>query len=77
MGWKNPGALQQSFANCFDNNDCPWRSFGSPDGRDGHPSTLKSQVRAPREDIGLEAPIKKLPGDNPVDTPMAIKGRTG
>ena len=74
MGWKDPEALQQSFANCFDNDDCPWRSFGSPDGDDGHPSTLAPQVRAPRENVGLKRPIAKLPGNNPVYKPLASKG---
>ena len=76
MGWKDPSALQQSFANCFDNDNCPWRSFGSPDGQDGHPSTLEPEVRAPRENVGLKAPIKKLPGKNPVHRSVAVKGRT-
>jgi hypothetical protein len=28
QGWQNSSALQASFANCFDNGECPWRAFG-------------------------------------------------
>jgi hypothetical protein len=29
QGWTNSSALQASFANCFTNDDCPWRQFGT------------------------------------------------
>lgn len=78
MGWKNPKALRESFANCFDNVDCPWRSFGIPDGQEISPEALAPQVPAPREDVGLVTPVKSLPGDNPVykvSKLIAIRGR--
>lgn len=70
QGWTNLTALQQSFANCFDNNNCPWRAFGTPDGKDGQPTNFNPEVPAVyEEDIGLKGnPITALPGNNTVWT---------
>lgn len=77
MGWKDPVALQQSFANCFTNDDCPWRSFGSPnnDGTELEPTTHSPEIDAPWEDIGAFAPLTALPGNNPVYQPLRFLGR--
>jgi hypothetical protein len=66
QGWTNSTALQQSFSNCFDNNNCPWRSFGTPDGSEPHPTPRNPETPAIFEKIGLNGPISKLPGNNPV-----------
>lgn len=65
-GWKDEEALVNSFANCFDNNNCPWRAFGSPTGEDPDPTKLQPETAAPAENIGLDGSLDKLPGDNPV-----------
>ncbi|QIW95716.1 hypothetical protein AMS68_001234 [Peltaster fructicola] len=75
MGWMDPSALQQSFVNCIDNNNCPWRSFGSPTGKAPNPTTLLPQIPAPVEDVGLLAPLSALPGNNKVYKQLTIKGR--
>jgi hypothetical protein len=74
MGWKNPQALQESFSNCFTNDDCPWRAFGSPTGQDPNPTTRKPDAPPPPDNIGQNGPIKKLPGNNPPYRPL-VKGR--
>ena len=66
MGWKNRHALQNSFSNCFTNDNCPWRAFGAPGGVDPNPTPRSPQHPAPAENIGLNRPIRKLPGNNPV-----------
>lgn len=71
MGWLNRDALQQSFANCFTNDDCPWRTFGSPDGTAAQPVNRPPDVPGPWEDIGAFWPMDALPGNNPVYTPVA------
>jgi hypothetical protein len=71
-GWQDEEALKNSFANCFDNNNCPWRSFGSPMGEDPNPTSValetsfKSFAEDDGEDIGLNGSLDRLPGDNPV-----------
>lgn len=62
MGWKDRSALESSFANCFDNDNCPWRSFGSPDGQDPNPTARTPDHPPPLERIGLHYPIRRLPG---------------
>lgn len=74
-GWQNPDALQQSFSNCFTNDDCPWRSFGSPTGQDPDPTPLLPLTPAPLTGLGYLLPVLSLPGNNTVYKPMAIKGR--
>ncbi|EMC92709.1 hypothetical protein BAUCODRAFT_37611 [Baudoinia panamericana UAMH 10762] len=66
MGWENTTALRDSFAECFTNDNCPWRAFGSPTGRDPVATAMSPMVQPPYEDIGLNGPIAKLPGNNPV-----------
>jgi hypothetical protein len=67
QGWTDSAALQNSFADCFTNDDCPWRAFGTPDGKDGFKESLNPQTPAVyEEEIGLNGPISKLPGNNPV-----------
>ncbi|KAK0125618.1 hypothetical protein ONS96_009452 [Cadophora gregata f. sp. sojae] len=68
QGWQNLTALGESFDNCNGFGDaCAWNSFGTPDGKQGVKSDLKPQVPAVfEEDIGLNGPIAKLPGNNPV-----------
>ena len=65
-GWKDRQALQDSFANCFTNDDCPWRSFGTSDGQDPVPTPRQPEVSPPKEDIGLNTAVKALPGNNPM-----------
>jgi hypothetical protein len=67
QGWTNLTALNNSFATCFNSTDCPWRSFGTPNGQDGQKLPMSPQVPAPYEEqIGLNGPISQLPGNNPV-----------
>lgn len=66
MGWQDRDALQQSFANCFTNDYCPWREFGSPDGSDTEPTVRSPETPAPLEDIGDVNPLIALPGNNPL-----------
>ncbi|KAK3673012.1 hypothetical protein LTR78_007123 [Recurvomyces mirabilis] len=66
MGWENPTALQDSFANCMTNDNCPWRKFGSPTGMDPNPISQTPDVLPPLENIGLSGPVGKLPGNNAV-----------
>ena len=68
QGWTNSKALQDSFANCFTNDDCPWNSFDAPDGIAPNPSMQSPEVAPIYEEIGLNGPIPTLPGDNPVYT---------
>lgn len=74
MGWKDPSALQQSFANC-NGGSCPWNSFGTSNGQPGTKTSMLPQIQGPFENIGWLGPIDALPGNNPVYKPMAIKGR--
>ena len=74
-GWENTTALRNSFADCFTNDDCPWRAFGAPHGMDPNPTRRTPEVPAPDENIGLHGPIDKLPGDNPVYRPSRIMRR--
>lgn len=70
MGWENRTALKESFATCLSNDDCPWRSFGSPNGENPNPTARNPQQAPPYENIGQNGPIAKLPGDNPVYKPL-------
>lgn len=67
QGWTNSTALQESFANCFDNDNCPWRAFGSPGGKEPNKEQRDPEI-APvyEEEVGLNGPLAKLPGNNPV-----------
>jgi hypothetical protein len=73
MGWKDRDALTNSFANCFDNDNCPWRHFGSPTGQDINPTVQPLDTPAPVEDVGLDNPLAALPGNNPVYKPAQRK----
>ena len=68
QGWTNSTALQDSFANCFTNDECPWRNFDAPGGVAPNPSTQSPEVAPIYEEIGLNGPIPTLPGNNPVYT---------
>ncbi|KAF4629203.1 hypothetical protein G7Y89_g8945 [Cudoniella acicularis] len=69
QGWTNQTALTESFANCNGiGAACAWNSFGTPDGSQGTKNNLSPEVPAPVEDVGLNGPISKLPGNNPVWT---------
>lgn len=70
MGWKDPSALENSFAECFTNENCPWRAFGSPDGQDPNPTAMLPEVLPPFEEIGQIGPIARLPGHNTVYRPL-------
>jgi hypothetical protein len=74
-GWKDEKALTNSFMDCFDNDDCPWRAFNSPTGEDPNPTRLVPEDDVLVEEIGLNGPIDKLPGDNPVYKPSRIMRR--
>ncbi len=72
QGWMNSTALQESFSNCFDNNNCPWDAFDAPGGVAVNPTprTPQAIVQGPlAENLGLNGPISALPGNNPVYTP--------
>ncbi|KAH8649455.1 hypothetical protein BGZ60DRAFT_534688 [Tricladium varicosporioides] len=71
QGWQNSEALENSFANCNGiGSACAWNSFGTPDGTMGTKKDLVPEVAPPvEEEIGLNGPIAKLPGNNPVYTP--------
>lgn len=72
QGWTNLTALQDSFQNCFNTSYCPWNSFGTSDGIAPHPQNLNPEIPAVyEEEIGLQGPISKLPGNNPVYNPSS------
>ncbi|KAG4437880.1 hypothetical protein IFR05_006640 [Cadophora sp. M221] len=68
QGWEDLAALGESFDNCNGFGDaCAWNSFGTPDGKEGVKRDLDPEIPAVfEEEIGLNGPIAKLPGDNPV-----------
>jgi len=66
MGWTDRNLLQTAHHDCVGPSDCP---------------KLGNQPRAPRtliypakyeEEIGLNGPIPKLPGNNPVVFPHSV-----
>ncbi len=72
QGWVNSTALQESFSNCFDNDNCPWRAFDAPGGVPVNPTPRAPQGTVQgllAVDLGLNGPISALPGNNPVYTP--------
>ena len=71
QGWQNLTALQHSFGNCTGpGSACAWNSFGTPDGKQGQKSLQSPDVKAVYEvEVGLNGPLTKLPGNNPVYTP--------
>jgi Domain of unknown function (DUF1996) len=71
QGWTNLTALQNSFANCTGiGSACAWNSFGTPNGQQGQKSMQVPEVPAIfEEEIGLNGPLTKLPGNNPVFVP--------
>lgn len=73
MGWEDPTALQNSFANCGVNGGCSWDSFGSPNGQAPSPMAMNPETPAPVENIGLNGPISALPGNNPVYKPLRFQ----
>ncbi|KAK6436849.1 hypothetical protein LTR95_006965 [Oleoguttula sp. CCFEE 5521] len=75
MGWTDRDALTASFSNCFDNNNCPWRSFGSPTGKDPNPQKLLPDTPPPFQNLGAFGPLPALPGNNPVTDVLRIRGR--
>ncbi|KAL2075415.1 hypothetical protein VTL71DRAFT_358 [Oculimacula yallundae] len=70
QGWTNLTALGESFDNCDGfGADCKWNSFGTPDGREGVKRDLSPEVElvgSEWEEVGLNGPLVKLPGNNKV-----------
>lgn len=68
QGWEDLSALGSSFDNCNGFGDaCAWNSFGTPDGKAGVKSDMDPEIPAVyEEEIGLNGPVAKLPGDNTV-----------
>ncbi|KAK2759360.1 hypothetical protein FQN54_002838 [Arachnomyces sp. PD_36] len=62
-GWTDQAALQDAFATCTgpDGMNAPECSLGKGEASDQEP-----EVAEPDEDVGLDSPLDKLPGDNPV-----------
>lgn len=75
MGWEDPVALQQTFAECLTHYRCPWRSLGTPSGRPSSSTRMRPQVSAPPEEIGLSGRIASLPSKNPVYKAVSIRNR--
>ena len=77
QGWTNLPALQNSFATCEGTGAaCAWNSFGTPDGKEGKKSKQVPEVPAIyEEEIGLNGPISKLPGNNPVYVPGSLASK--
>jgi hypothetical protein len=67
-GWTNQKRLGDALRTCtgpngVDDENCSL-NVGS-DGSPGHPSTQTPQTPAPAGNVGLNGPLKKLPGQNP------------
>lgn len=63
MGWTDRDALQHAHETCISSADCP--TLGN---QPANPQTLIYPAIF-EEDIGLNNPIPKLPGNNPVTFP--------
>lgn len=76
MGWTNTTILQKSFENCDCGGDgevcdvttCPVRFQGEMTGDNIQMTRTLLTPAVFEEEIGLNGPIDKLPGDNPVYT---------
>lgn len=62
-GWTDQEALQSAFETCSgpEGMDSPTCSLGGGEGGE-----RELEVPAPEEDVGMDGPLDKLPGDNPV-----------
>jgi hypothetical protein len=73
MGWTNRTMLQDSFENCdcgttCDHTTCPVRFQGWESGDNIQTTRTLITPAVYEEEIGLNGPITKLPGNNPVYT---------
>jgi len=67
MGWTNRDLLQTAHRDCVGPSDCPLLGNQHSESRTLiHPAIFE-------EEIGLHGPIPKLPGNNPVVFPSAVK----
>lgn len=71
-GWTDQQALQDAFATCTgpDKMRAPECSI-----RGGRASNEELEVAEPDEDVGMDGPLDKLPGDNPVTGSGKVRSR--
>lgn len=72
QGWTDQGRLEKAIATCtgkFTVNDRGCSLNVGPDGTPGRASVQPLEVKAPAEDVGLNGPLAKLPGNNPITGP--------
>lgn len=69
QGWTDQERLERAIATCTGNRgvDDPNCSLNvGADGSPGHASEQIVQTPPPTEDVGINGPLDKLPGNNPV-----------